>query len=405
MAQSERSPQAPSLLSWRDTRMGAASSARGRPLWPAALALLAPLALMGNSPAEPGAPQINPTGYTRAAVCGTCHQDIYNSWKRSLHALSLTDPIFESAYMQALKEDGDKARKICLSCHAPMTMANSDFTLSQAETRDGVSCDFCHTVTAVHVGDAKRTYTLEPGLVKRSVLKKAASPAHEVAYSELHTTAEFCGGCHNYVAPSGAAIMSTYQEWRDGPYARQGVQCQECHMVKRAGNVVRPDLKATGGGFHLHDLIRDTTQLRSALAVRVTRATRSGSTLIVDVELENVGSGHKIPTGIPSREVVLTVAAQSGDHAFKQERRYRKVVADANQHVLNTDFEMLLHGATILNDNRIGPREKRRERFTFAVPPDGAIRVSAKATYRYAPMILKQELIDIELGSSERVVH
>jgi hypothetical protein len=127
-----------------------------------------------------------------------------------MHSFSLSDPIFDTAYMQAVREGGQQAKRICLRCHAPMTLANGDFDLEQGVTRDGVACDFCHTVTAVHLDNPLAPYSLEPGLVKRGIIKKAASPSHEVAYSELHGTSEFCGGCHNYVAPGGAAIMSTY---------------------------------------------------------------------------------------------------------------------------------------------------------------------------------------------------
>ena len=370
-----------------------------------ALLLLLPLAAPG---ALRGAPQdeptVNPDGFTSAEVCGTCHEDIHRSWKRSLHALSLEDPIFQSAYMQALMEFGDEAKRVCLRCHAPMTMANSDFELADPVTREGVGCDFCHTVKAVHLDDAERPYTLDPGLVKRSVLKDASSPAHEVAYSELHTRAEFCGGCHNLVAASGAAIMSTYQEWLDGPYASQGVVCQDCHMALRKGQVVRSGLGSSEREFHVHDLIRDSALLRSALTVRITRAERNGRDLVVDVELENVGSGHMLPTGIPSREIVLTVRAEAGDQEMEKTRHYRKVVADAQGRVLTLDHQILMRGARILNDNRIAPGEKRQERVSFAVPTSGVVRVSAAVSYLYSPRVLKQEEISVELGRAERVV-
>lgn len=354
-------------------------------------------------------PKVNPHGYTSAAVCGSCHEDIYATWKRSLHAMSIRDPIFRSEYMQALVEYGNEARTLCLSCHAPMTMANDDYALSQEVTRQGVACDFCHTVTGVQPEGSKIRFTLEPGLVKRSVLKNASSPAHDVAYSELHATAQFCGGCHNYTAPGGARIMSTYQEWLEGPYAREGIQCQDCHMVVRRGNIVRPNLKgapaSAHGAFHVHDLIHDSHQVQSALEIRIVRAERVGTNLEVDVEVENVGSGHMIPTGVPSREVVATVEARIGKRVYRQERRYRKVVADEKYHVLDRDYEMLLRGARVLNDNRIGPRETRRERFTFFVPSSGRVELHATASYVYTPMILKRELLKIQLGTAERIVY
>jgi hypothetical protein len=349
---------------------------------------------------------MNPDGYTSARVCGECHSDIYESWKNSLHAFSLTDPIFDTAYMQALKEAGEEARRVCLRCHAPMTMVNGDYELRKGVTREGVSCDFCHTVTAVHLDGREKPYTVDLGLVKRSVLRKAASPAHDVAYSELHGTSEFCGGCHNYVTPKGKAVMSTYDEWRNGPYAREGVQCQDCHMVLTSGKVVREEVKDSGSKIHLHNLIHDTDQLRSALSVQIASAERTVNRLQVEVTVENVGSGHMVPTGIPSREIVLSVSVDSGGRLLTQERRYRKVVADEKGRVLKRDFEALLYGARILNDNRIGPREKRLERFNFDVPKAGrSAKVTVRLSYQYAPVILHQEQLNILLGSVERIVY
>ena len=180
-------------------------------------------------------------------------------------------------------------------------------------------------------------------------------------------------------------------------------------MVVRRGNIVRPNLKGAPktaqGAFHVHDLIHDSHQLQNALEIRIVRADRAGTNLAVDVEVENVGSGHMIPTGVPSREVVATVEARIGKRVYRQERHYRKVVADANYQVLDQDYEMFMRGAKVLNDNRIRPRETRRERFTFFVPSSGRIELRATASYVYTPMILKREMLKIRLGSAERVVY
>jgi len=350
------------------------------------------------------AAEINAEGYTSSRVCGECHADIYNSWKNSLHAFAIADPIFDAAYMQAIKLAGDDARRLCLRCHAPMTLTNADYELSQGVTQEGVSCDFCHTVTAVHLDKPDKPYSVAPGLVKRSVLKKAESPAHQVAYSDLHGKSEFCAGCHNYVAATGSAIMSTYAEWANGPYAGEGVQCQDCHMVRSTGKVVREDVKASGDQIHLHDLIRDTNQLRSALSVQVLRAERTPAGLEVDVQVENVGSGHMVPTGIPTREVVLTVSVESGGYTRSQERRYRKVVGDDKGRPLKRDFETLLYGSRILNDNRIAPREKRVERLRFELRQAASAKVTATLSYHYAAMILRERPLDIEMGRVDRYV-
>src|SRR5574341_2484150 len=69
------------------------------------------------------------TAYTSAKVCAGCHEDIYQMWSRSLHANSLTDPVFDVAYMQVLKTGDAKPRESCLRCHAPTTPVSRAFEL------------------------------------------------------------------------------------------------------------------------------------------------------------------------------------------------------------------------------------------------------------------------------------
>lgn len=340
---------------------------------------------------------INPDGYTSSWVCGRCHEDIYNSWKNSLHAFSLTDPIFDAAYMKALKDGGEKAKHLCLRCHAPMTMANQDFDLEEGVTREGVSCDFCHTVVDVDLDNPQTPYVVSLGPVKRSVLRRAASPVHDVAFSELHGTAEFCAGCHNYTTPGGAAVMSTYDEWRSGPYAAEGKPCQSCHMVVGTGSVVSKQILKSESEMHLHDLIHDSDQLRGALVAEIVRADRSQDEVNVHVRVSNVRSGHKVPTGMPSREIVLTVAAESDGRVSSQERRYRKVIADENGTVRSEDWEALLYGVTVVSDNRIAPREERIERFQFYAREGRPVNVEVTLSYQYRPFIMQAKQIDVEL--------
>ncbi len=177
-------------------------------------------------------------------------------------------------------------------------------------------------------------------------------------------------------------------------------------MALGGGKVVRAEIQESEAELHLHDLIHDTDQLRSALTIQIEGASRTDSSLKVDVLVENVGSGHMVPTGMPSREVVLTVEVDHGGRVLTQERRFRKVLADETGRVLDTDYEALLYGARILNDTRIGPREKRPVRFTFAVPQgQRSSKVTATLNYRYSPVILHEQRLDVRLGSAERVVY
>lgn len=350
------------------------------------------------------APEIDPDGVTSARVCGQCHTRIYETWKNSLHAISLTDPIFDTAFMQAVKVGGEAARRACLSCHAPISTLNDDYELAEGVTREGVSCDFCHSVAGLHADGDRTAYDLSLGRVKRGVIKHAASPAHEVSFSGLHGTSEFCSGCHNYVTPAGARVLTTYEEWKNGPYAAEGTQCQNCHMSLALGAPVNRDVKESDPEFHLHSLIHDREQLRSALQVEIVDTTRRQDGVEVQVAVENVGSGHMVPTGVPTREIVLTVTASAGSRTQTQERRFRKVVGNARGTPLESDYEAMLYGAQVLNDTRIAPRERRIERMFFRMPSNAAVKVTATISYLYAPPVLAERRMDIQLGQTERYV-
>jgi hypothetical protein len=205
------------------------------------------------------------------------------------------------------------------------------------------------------------------------------------------------------VSPGGASVLTTYDEWRDGPYAAQGIPCQSCHMALSPGRVAEHPSSA-GRQFNLHRLIRDTEQLRSALAIEITQVTRSADVVDVEVALENVGSGHMVPTGMPTREVVLTLSAESPGRSQTEERRYRKIIADSDGAVLETDVDVLLRGARILNDTRIAPGERRLERFRFRAFRDGPVTVRAVVSYKYAPAILDIRRMNIRLAEAERII-
>ncbi len=404
----------------RSAPANAASAARARaahllPVLPACILLSLSVAPgRSHAQARPASPaqasgqasgQVSDTEYTSALVCGRCHTDIYNSWKNSMHAYSLSDPIFEVAFMQAIKA-APNAKELCLRCHAPVTLLNKDVDLAKGVTREGVTCDFCHTVTGVQVGDRHWPYLQELGRIKRSTLAHANSPAHDVAYSDLHKRSEFCGACHYAESENGTVVMGTYAEWKAGPYAREGIQCQNCHMVLGGGRIVQRDVKEKSGPINLHDLIHDTNQLKSALSVRIKEMTVSGNALVVNVEIANVGSGHMMPTGVPNRELTLQVEAKLGDGTvLRDEKCYRKILAGEDGKPLTLDYEAFLFARSVLSDNRIGPKETRLETFRFEVPEDERVEVSASAVYGYKPLVLDTRRMAITLASDNGYVY
>ncbi len=346
------------------------------------------------------------TPYTSAKVCASCHEDIYQMWSRSLHATSLTDPVFDVVYMQVLKADG-KARESCLRCHAPTTRVSRDFGLRHEVTREGVTCDFCHTISVVNMANRTEPYTFRPGMVKFGPLGETTSPRHLTTFSPVHETSELCGGCHELVAKNGTVVMGTYSEWKESPYAAKGVQCQDCHMpTVKGATTVKAGVKVSTKRVNKHDLQggHSVDQLQRAARVEILEISKGSDAVRVRVRVTNVGSGHKMPTGIPSRKVLLTGRLKDARGAVLREAtiRYQKVLADSQQRPLESDADIFMKPSTILLDNRLGPQESRIEELVFPVTRDMIqdqviggrtyqrnLSVEVALTYSYTPLILQ----------------
>lgn len=179
------------------------------------------------------AARVSSSGYTSSAVCGQCHTAIYNNWRNSLHALAIKDPIFQAAYIQVLMDEGPQAKKLCLRCHAPTTFLTKDFDLSQQISKEGVTCDFCHTLVKVNAGNRTKPFDPAPGRIKRGPFVNAKSPAHETKKSSLYRSANLCGACHQFVAENGVPIMDTW-----GGMAGKLI-CQARHYLPTLSYAVR----------------------------------------------------------------------------------------------------------------------------------------------------------------------
>ncbi|MFQ6038993.1 MAG: multiheme c-type cytochrome, partial [Candidatus Aminicenantales bacterium] len=267
------------------------------------------------------------TELTSSETCQKCHAEIYRHWKNAMHSMSLEDPIFKSAYIESYFNTRGQAKYNSLRCHAPAVLVKGDYDLEQANTKEGVSCDFCHSVKAIHFEKRDHPFELEIGRIKRGPLSEASSPAHETKASPLFKSSELCAGCHEYVNDNGVSILGTYTEWKSGPYAKQGIPCQDCHMPLVSGNIVRPQVAASQQkkiNLHAISASHSTEQLQKAVAVRIQNVHREEGVIQVTVEVSNTGSGHKVPTGIPSRKLVLLVELKAPNVYLTQHKTYER---------------------------------------------------------------------------------
>lgn len=331
-----------------------------------------------------------PGPYASAKECAACHQTIHQYWSESEHARAATSPTFQSGLAEAVRGASDPAaaRRECVWCHAPTALATNDYALSGAIAREGVSCDFCHTVADVELGRTGHPFTLAPGRVKRGPMAYAKTPAHDTAYSLLHkSSAHLCASCHEFTNRNGVPVLSTYAEWAAGPYAGRGQTCQECHMPLVPGDTVAEALQPTQRRINLHRMTGGSTPSRvgTGLALRFGTVALGSETADVDVIVTNVAVGHSAPGGLSTKSLILAVGVDTGgpELAHRRERTYRRELKDAGGTVLTTAAGMFMQAASVGEDNRIRAGEARTEHFTVPLPA-GWKAVVARLEYRDA---------------------
>lgn len=228
---------------------------------------------------------------------------------------------------------------------------------------DGVSCTICHQISGDKLGTPDSfsggfvitaptgshptilgPFAIDagPASVMQSATSFRPTEAPHVRQSEL------CATCHTLyteaLGPKGETIgrlpeQMPFLEWRHSAY-RDEKSCQACHMPAAPDGTRISSVLGTprdglarhsfrGGNFFMlgmlnryhrelgvvaqpHEIAtaahRSVALLQTETAtVSIERAERSGERLAVDVLVTNV-TGHKLPTGYPSRRVWLHVA-------------------------------------------------------------------------------------------------
>lgn len=314
--------------------------------------------------------------------CGVCHRAQYEEWSGSLHGKSM-GPGVRGQTMESIHDD-PKMALLCYSCHAPLSEQqekvvdkdgrSSRFTkrrqvpgwapnasddgerpamklktnhaFSASLQQKGLSCAGCHVRGHQRFGPPKRGGSIEN-----------AAPALQLPHSGAIRTAaferaEFCKGCHQF-EPSGYALNgklleNTYNEWKDGPYAREGKSCQSCHMPERR---------------HLWRGIHDPEMVKQGVSVRLSLEKpryQVGEQLRAEITLTNTGVGHDFPTYVTPKIVVRFELADTDgkpvDGSAQEERIGREVTLDLTQELF---------------DHRIAPGNSRTVRYIRAIDRTG----------------------------------
>ena len=346
---------------------------------------------------------LNEKGISESAECGKCHKDIYKTWKNSLHSQSVTNPVFWTSYLKAYYDDEEAAMELCISCHAPVTRFNNDYKLLKEVTREGINCTFCHSIAETFMDGNRHRYKHSFGLLFQGPSKNIKSKVHRSKFNKLYGQSLYCAGCHEYESGNGIKILGTFSEWKASPYPKKGINCQGCHMRTVAGRVLKEPLSKTAGrNISTHNIAggHSVTMRKRSVKLDITSVRRFKKRITVTVNVTNHGAGHKIPTGLPSKKMVLKVAIVSDKGVIydEGERIYQKILKDKNGEILVHDSDIMLgKGETIASDTRIGPKETRKEEFTFFANEDVPLKVQATVYYSHMPEIIQVSPIQIKI--------
>jgi hypothetical protein len=338
--------------------------------------------------------------FTPAEQCAICHEEIYNQWRTSMHSQAATDAVFHQMLPQAARDLGDRGVGFCLTCHTPVATVARELPLHAPVSlplklnpvvREGVTCDFCHTISGNEnfgkdIGVGIYRYPRKGATaVKYGVHANASTTNHLTTASKFLKSSEFCAICHKFSHPfSGESLQNTYEEWKSGPYSRKGgKQCQDCHMPQFAGRGAadgpqRADLHAhVFPGGH-SEMIK---QVAKVTLWAYTKAKSGQTSVNLKALVTNVGSGHFMPTGLPGmRQMWLEVAVRSADggEVFTNSSPIGIEALDAAGRPT-----MPWNAVRFGKDSRIGPQKSRQTAWEFPLPEKNSGPLDVKVSVHY----------------------
>lgn len=302
-----------------------------------------------NDPlSRPTEPTLSLDDFVGAAECSTCHPDHYAQWRGSLHAHAMVDPVFQALVAVRQADFDGEEDAFCTQCHSAIGVRSGDiapgfsFDALDPITMEGVTCEACHTISAVdRTWNAGHTLDAT-GPMRGCLDEPEESSFHETEFTEVFREPELCGSCHDVIELSGLNLERPYEEWLSSPASETGQTCQDCHMPPWSGQA------ALGGPQReeLHDhrfvgaevplgaaeildagelaaLEEDVAELMEGAAsmyLEVPGEAVPGQQLDVLVTVQNDIEGHHLPTGstfVRQLWVELTVTDAAGTVLYK----------------------------------------------------------------------------------------
>lgn len=350
-----------------------------------------------------------------AESCKQCHLAITESWQKSAHSKAERSQnlLFGRMYFQSLKTTRGGTFLNCGPCHEATTYVNQDFNFVRDVSHEGVTCVYCHMVSAPGPSTGNPPFELDLGGYYGSIRNPVPTNSHKSEYSTYLRTSGFCGGCHAYKNQNGVTISDTYAEWKASKYAKQGVTCQTCHMPGQSGRVSYlgpPRPKVPDHSFSAE--IAEMAQPGPAETI-VLRGTKSasGDSLTLSAVVTNTGWGHSLPTGNDQNMVIVRIRVLTADGAIVWEN-------DPFTEWNNSVFGIILEdelgnwpvdtwmATKVLQNRRIKAGASATARYRVGVGDHkGPYKVEAQLLFRRArPSTIESYALDETTFGSERVL-
>lgn len=262
-------------------------------------------------------------------ACGSCHTQHFKDWQGSMHAYAAKDPVFLAMNAKGQEETKGKLGQFCVQCHAPTASklgltpvsvgSNGkhamDFDLKKPLIGHGVQCVTCHSIKQVDA-TLNAKFKLSDTTYFGPTGSAAANEAHPMMKSALLVQSQMCGSCHNVVNPKGALLENTFSEWYSSDYngatPEKTTRCQDCHMPKFQGEIVKGGRITT---LHRHTFVGVDQALianfphkaeqaamvkkllQSCAKLEIRKLPDVGNQVAIRVDVTNINNGHNLPSG------------------------------------------------------------------------------------------------------------
>jgi len=179
--------------------------------------------------------------FPSAKLCAGCHPKQYDEWSRSMHAYAQHSPVFQAFNETLIERTSGTIGTFCSRCHTPIgtSLGENESVPNICRSRismEGITCVACHRRSTGHYKNNGRL-PIEPGELNETCMYGPFESSfagdvgqHLSKRNPYIKSSQFCGECHDVVAPNGVRNEEAFSEWQHSPAATKGITCQQCHM-------------------------------------------------------------------------------------------------------------------------------------------------------------------------------